>query len=174
MLTKTYCTYEAVDYCGRGRPPNPRIIVDKDLKYAQVCKERNSKGKVLQITTKIVLGSDEEIMAIIRKNGRSKTINTAFVESRNGKYRKDDVRLARQTLCHSKKAIYHDAHIDLLTAAFNYCRPNMALKVVINPNAARFEQKYSYKSPAMAEGLTDKILNFKELLTRRGPNITLH
>ena len=168
-LFETYCHHEPVPYRGRGRPPHPIRVVDQQLKYAQVYKQRDSKGKLKSITTRIIKGTEAEILAIIRKDGRSKTINTSFVESRNGKYRKDDARLNRKTACHSKKPEYHDAHADFLTAVFNYCRQNEALKEVINPNAALFETKYLRKSPAMAEGLTDKILTVKELLMYRVP-----
>jgi len=168
-LYNTYCHYEAKPYGGRGRPPHPVRVIDEQLKYAQVYKERDSKGKLKSITTRIIIGLEEEILAIIQKSGRSKTINTSFVESRNGKYRKDDARLNRKTMCHSKKAKYHDAHADFLTVVFNYCRQNEVLKEVINPNASRFETKYRRKSPAMAEGLTDKILTVKELLMTRVP-----
>ena len=168
-LYNTYCRYEPRPYSGRGRPPHPIQIIDQQLKYAQVYKERDGKGKSKNITTRIVIGTGSEIMATIRKSGRSRTINTSFVESRNGKYRKDDARLNRKTMCHSKKAKYHDAHAGFLTVVFNYCRQNEALKELINPNAARFEKKYRRKSPAMAEGLTDKILTVKELLLFRVP-----
>ena len=169
VLFETYCHYKAVPYSGRGRPPHPIRIVDEQLKYAQVYKQRDSKGKLISITARIIKGTEAEILAIIQKAGRSKTINTSFVESRNGKYRKDDARLNRKTACHSKKVEYHDAHADFLTTIFNYCRQNEALKELINPNAARFETKYLRKSPAMAEGLTDKILTVKELLLYRVP-----
>lgn len=168
-LYNTWCHYEPLPYSGRGRPRLPLRMVDKSLKYAQVYKQRDSKGKLKSITTRIIIGDEEEIMKIIQKSGRSKTINTSFVESRNGKYRKDNARLIRKTLCHSKKPNYHDAHADFLTTVFNYCRENKALKVLINPNAGLFETKYLRKSPAMAEGLTDKILTVKELLLRRVP-----
>lgn len=168
-LYNTYCHYEDQPYQGRGRPRASLRIIDAQLKYAQVYKERDSKGKLKSITTRIIIGKEEEIMAIIKKSGRSKTINTSFVESRNGKYRKDNARLNRKTMCHSKKPNYHDAHADFLTTVFNYCRENHALKEVINLNAERFETKYSKKSPAMAEGLIDKILTVKELLFYRTP-----
>jgi hypothetical protein len=168
-LYNTYCRYEPRPYSGRGRPPLPLRIVDEQLKYAQVYKQRDNKGKLISITTRIIKGSEAEILAIIQKSGRSKTINTSFVESRNGKYRKDDARLNRKTMCHSKKAKYHDAHADLLTTVFNYCRQNEALKELINPDAPLFKTKYLRKSPAMAEGLADKILTVKELFCCRVP-----
>lgn len=173
-LYSTYCHYEPKPYCGIGRPPLPLRIIDKSLKYAQVYKERDSKGRLKNITIRIIRGEADDIMAIIQKSGRSKTINTSFVESRNGKYRKDDARLNRKTLCHSKKPKYHDATIDFLTANFNYCRENQALKKLINPDAGLFEVKYLRKSPAMAEGLIDKILTVKELLCWRVPKDTIH
>lgn len=173
-ISNTYCHYEEQTYGGRGRRRLPKKVIDKNLKYAQVIKKRNSKGTLLSVTRKCVIGDEKEILKIIQKNGRSKVINTSFVESRNGKYRKDDVRLARKTMCHSKKILYHDSHINLLTVIFNYCRENTALKEVINPNAKRFKQKYKKKSPAMAEGLCDKILTLKEVLFYRVPkNIIL-
>ena len=173
-LYDTYCHYEPQAYSGRGRPPKPLRIVDEHLKYAQVYKKRNSKGKLIDISTRIIRGTEAEILAIIQKSGRSKTINTSFVESRNGKYRKDDARLNRKTMCHSKKPKYHDAHADFLTAVFNYCRQNEALKELIDPDAPLFKAKYRRKSPAMAEGLTDKILSVKELLFYRIPRESIH
>jgi len=107
-------------------------------------------------------------LAIIAATSRGATkINTSFVEGKNGTYRKDNARLNRKTACHSKKAIYHDAHINFLTLIFNFCRENMGLKEEINPNAGLFERKYHRVSPAMKEGLADKILSFKELLVQR-------
>jgi len=173
-LYSTYCHYEHQLYQGRGRPRLPLRIIDKSLKYAQVYKQRDSKGKLKSITTRIIIGLKEEVMEIVQKSGRSKTINTSFVESRNGKYRKDNARLNRKTMCHSKKPKYHDAHTDFLTIVFNYCRENKALKELINPDAALFETKYLRKSPAMAEGLTDKILTIKELLFWRVPMTSIH
>jgi IS1 family transposase len=169
-LYAIHCHYEPQIYKGRGPYPRDKQIVDPDLKYVQIEKELSGKGGIKSIKVKIIKGNEKEILDIIRKGGRSKTINTSFVESRNGKYRKDNARLIRKTLCHSKKHNYHDAHADLLTANFNYCRENDALKEVINPDAKPFETKFKRKSPAMAEGLTTKILNLKELLCFRTPN----
>ena len=48
---------------------------------------------------------------------------TTFIEEIKSK------RLIRKTLCHSKKAVFHDAHADLPTQVMNYTRTNDALKV---------------------------------------------
>jgi len=93
------------------------------------------------------------------------------VESRNGKFRKDDARLIRRTLCYSKKSIFHDAQANFLAQVMNYTRTNDGLKIKINPDAALFEQKYKHQTPAMAQKLIDKLLTIKELLLWR-PQIT--
>jgi hypothetical protein len=121
-LRDNYCRYEVVPYQGRGRPHKPKQIIDPDLRYVQVHKKRNSKGKIEEITTRIVLGDEVEILNLFHDAQRCKTVSTDFVESRNGKYRKDNARLIRKTLCHSKKAKFHDAHIQFLTQVFNYTR----------------------------------------------------
>jgi hypothetical protein len=54
-----------------------------------------------------------------------------------------------------------------LTGVFNFCRENLGLREEISPNAGLFEQKYRKVSPAMKEGLTDKIMTVSELLMRR-------
>ena len=166
-LYDTYCHYEEAPYKGRGRRPHPVRIVDEGLRYAQVYKKRDGKGNIEDIQVRYVRGSEEEVIGIIQSTSRAKTVNTSYVESRNGKYRKDDARLIRKTACHSKKVLNHDAHINWLTGVFNFCRENDALKELIAPDAPLFKQKYRRSSPAMAEGLTDKILTVKELLCRR-------
>lgn len=167
-LFDTYSHYEPVAYSGRGRPCNPIRIVAAELKYAQVYKKRDKKGRLEKIEARIIKGEEQEILDIIAATSRGATkINTSFVEGKNGTYRKDNARLTRKTACHSKKAIYHDSHIYFLTGVFNFCRENIGLREQINSEVELFQQKYRKISPAMHEELTDKILTIKELLMRR-------
>jgi len=138
-IFETYSTYEAVPYSGRGRPRKPIRVVNEALKYAQVYKKRDSKGNIIEMQTRIIKGEESEILKIIQETSRGATqINTC-----------------------------HDAHTYFLTAVLNFCRENRGLRQVINPNAGLFEQKYARISPAMKEGLSDKILSVKELLAWR-------
>ena len=100
---------------------------------------------------------------------RGKTINTSYVESRNGTYRKDNKRLTRRSVCQSKEVILHDAQIDLMTGIYNFVDENRAFRECINPNAQRFEVKYKKYSPAMLEGFADHCLTLEELLMWRVP-----
>lgn len=163
-LVDNYSRLEMPVYKGRGRKPLAIQVVDPNLGYTQVHKERNKKGKITKISTRIVLGDEIVILNKLEAALRSKTVNTDYVESRNGKYRKSNARLIRKTLCHSKKAVFHQAQIDFLTQVMNYTWTQDHLKIMINPNAAKFEQKYEHKTTAMAENLIDKVLTIKDLL----------
>ena len=114
-----------------------------------------------------IYGTPETIAQVFVKAVRWKTINTVYVKSRNGKFRKDDARLIRRTLCHSKKSVFHDAQINFTAQVMNYTRTNDALKVLINPDAALFEQKSQHRTPAMAQNIIDKPLTIRELLLTR-------
>lgn len=154
-------------YAGRGRRPHPRRLPLPGLKYVQVQKKRDDKGRLVEIKYAIIYGTAEAVEQVFDSAVRCKSINTVYVESRNGKFRKDDARLIRRTLCHSKKAVFHDAQADFIAQVMNYTRTNDGLKIKINPGAALFEQKYKHQTPAMAEKLIDKPLTIKELLLWR-------
>lgn len=166
-LTDCYSDLVEVPYSGRGRPCKPIQIIDKDLCYVQVHKKRDTKGNIQEISTRIVLGHEFKVLEILDKAKRCKTINTDYVESRNGKFRKDNARLIRKTLCHSKKAVFHDAQIRLLAQIFNYTRFNYELKELENPDAKKFKPKYNHFTPAMAENIIDRKISLREMLCSR-------
>lgn len=171
-LVAVYFILVTAEYCGRGRRPQPKKVADPDLQYAQIHKERDEKGKITKISTRIVLGDEVAILNKLLDAERCHSINTDYIESRNGKYRKDNARLTRRTLCHSKRASYHRASILFLTQIFNYTRCVEGLRVEINPDAPKFQNKYQHRTPAMAQGLIDKPLSIKELLFIRPLNRT--
>ena len=163
VLTTVYGFYVETPYKGKGRKPLPKLVVDTQLKYAQVVKEREN-GTIVNISTRIVLGDEIEILKILENSKRSNTISTSFVESRNGSFRKDNKRLTRKTKCHSKKIEIHDAHIIFLKNVYNLTKENEKFRILINPNAKRFETKYEKVSPAMKQGLVKRIYTLEELL----------
>src|SRR6266481_6494777 len=101
-------------------------IIDENLKYAQVVKHKEC-GHLIEIEKRVIWGTEEEILEIIQQEGRGETINTSYVESRNGNYRKDNKRLARRSACQSKEVDLHDAQIDLLTGIYNFVDENRAV-----------------------------------------------
>ena len=168
ILARTYSHEEPVPYAGRGRPRKSIRVIDENLKYAQVIKHK-AGGRLIGIEKRVIWGTEEEIIDMIQQEGRGETINTSYVESRNGNYRKDNKRLTRRRACQSKAVALHDAQIDFMTGIYNFVDENRAFRQCINPNAKRFEVKYKKYSPAMLEGLTDHCLTLEELLMWRVP-----
>lgn len=52
---------------------------------------------------------------------------------------------------------------------FNFCSENEAFRECCNEEAIRFETKYTKRSPAMVEGIFDRILSLEELLMLKTP-----
>jgi hypothetical protein len=148
---------------GRGRPrKQPRLVLDHELRYAQVDKHREG-GRVVEVRRRIVFGSPEVIKEILG----DKQINTSYVERDNLTSRQSNGRLVRKTLSHSKKDYYLQRHLDLEDAVFNFVRPHQALRVTLpRPIHGR---KWKQRTPAMAAGLTDHIWTLEELLSYRIP-----
>jgi hypothetical protein len=163
VLKEVYFIPIEVPYKGRGRKPHPIKLIDPELKYAQVVKERQN-GKVINISTRIVLGDELQILQILDESHRSNTVSTSFVESRNGAFRKDSKRLTRKTKCFSKKVEPHDAHIIFLKAVYNLTKENEKFRTVCNPEAKLFQTKYQKVSPAMKQGLVNKIYTLEQIL----------
>ena len=127
-ISEVYSTYEAVPYSGRGRPRKPVRVIEDNLKYAQVYKKRDSKGNIIEWQNRIIIGEESEILEIIEKTSRGATqVNTSYVEGENCVYRKDNARLTRKTICHSKKAENHDGQIYFLTLVLKFYNKTLYL-----------------------------------------------
>jgi hypothetical protein len=148
---------------GRGRPrTKPRRVLDPELLYAQVDKQRQG-GRVVEVRRRIVFGSTELITEILG----DKQINTAYIERDNLTSRQSNGRLVRKTLSHSKKDHYLKRHLDLEDAVFNFVRPHLSLRKEMSPPTKG--RKWEQRTPAMAAGLTDHIWSLEELLSFRTP-----
>jgi hypothetical protein len=79
VLESTYSQEEPVPYAGRGRPKPPIRVVDAKLKYAQVIKHKQ-RGRLVGMEKRVLRGTEEEILDIIRTEQRGQTITTSYVE----------------------------------------------------------------------------------------------
>jgi hypothetical protein len=153
---------------GRGRPrKEPKRVVDTNLRYAQVDKQREG-GRVVAVTRHIVFGSEEAIVQILAADACGSQINTSYIERDNLTSRQSNGRLVRKTLSHSKKQEYLQYHLDLEDAIYNFVRPHGALKCKLRSPAAH-GRRWMQRTPAMAAGLTDHIWSLEELLSYRLP-----
>jgi hypothetical protein len=95
--------------------------------YVQVVKRRE-KGRVVEVTRKIVWGSADEINARLAASTTSTTINTSFVERDNLAWREHNRRLTRKTTAFSKELPWMEKQLWLSLAYYHLCLPHSSLR----------------------------------------------
>ena len=131
----------------RGRPKNPVLVPDKDLKYAQVVKNRQGK-RLQKVEKRIIFG----------ENIDPKGISTSLLERQNLTFRQDNNRISRKTIGFSKKIRWLYNQMRLYCTHFNFCRNHMGLT---KENENGVSEK---KTPAQESGITKSKWTLTELL----------
>lgn len=156
----------------RGRFPNRRRVPQAGLLYAQVVKRRQ-KGRVVEVTRKIVFGEAEEIEARLAASESSQTINTSFVERQNLTLRQANRRLTRKTNGFSKELPWLEKQLWLFLAYYHFVLPHQSLRQPLpKPEPTRGNgspRRWRPVTPAMAAGLTNHVWTTTELLSYRVP-----
>ena len=141
----------------RGRPRAPYKVAPKGLTYA-VVEEVREKGRVVEVTTRVVFGTMAAVLLALGMSRVSRAINTAFVERENATDRHRNAREARKTYRFSKDWRYHEAVTYLTMSAYNFCWPVRTLR------AEDDRGRWRDRSPAMAAGLADHVWTMSEWL----------
>ena len=132
----------------RGRPKKPAIVPDKELKYAQVVK--NKEGRRLQkVEKRVIFGQDID---------QSK-ISTSLLERQNLTFRQENNRISRKTIGFSKKVKGLYNQMRFYCTHFNFCREHKGLK---NENGV-----LKKKTPAQECEITERKWKLTELLNYR-------
>ena len=140
----------------RGRPRNPKKVVDSDLDYATVHKTRQG-GRVIKVECRVVHGSKQRISDRLA-DSPSYTINTAYIERSNLDWRLWDAHLARKAPTAARSIRWLKAKFAICVACYNFIRPHETL--------SRGEDRiFRAITPAMAAKVTDHQWTFDELLT---------
>jgi IS1 family transposase len=157
----------------RGRPPSPRKCPPPDLCYAVVVKERE-QGHVVKVTTRIVYGNEEQVIAALCASPVSSTINTYGVERNNLTIRQHSRRMGRKVNAFSKERDYLEHQLTVAFAYYHFVIPHRGLRQRLSkpmptkgPHASH--KKWKVVTPAMAAGLTDHVWSMDELLSFRVP-----
>lgn len=136
-----------------GWQPYPGIISllwGGDINYCQIVKTVQggpavnaatsySPGKLRSVNRKPVIG-----------NPKRDRISTSFAERVNLSIRMSVRRMTRLTNAFSKKWSNHQAMMDIFFGMYNFCKVHGTLKT----------------SPAVAAGITDRVLSIRELLEK--------
>lgn len=137
----------------RGRKPKPRLVAPDTLFYAQVVKERDSSGAVVNVSTRVVFGGPRRFFKQLFQRGLGTTIQTAFMERWYGTLRGWVAALRRRTRCLSWNITRHRGRIWFMVSLYNFVLPHKSLK-----------QANQERTPAMAIGLTDHVWSYREYI----------
>jgi IS1 family transposase len=131
----------------------------EEVAYATVHKQKEG-GRVVAVTERLVLGSEERLEETLAESERSGTVNTSFVERYHGTHRQFNARKKRKAYTFSKEASFHEAATRLVVLWYNFgwCVRTLREKVQEDP------PRYRYRRPAMAAGLADHAWAMRELL----------
>jgi IS1 family transposase len=131
----------------------------EEVTYATVHKEKEG-GRVVEVTQRLVLGSEERLEETLAESERSQTVNTSFVERYHGTHRQFNARKKRKAYTFSKELCFHEAAVWLVVVWYNFgwCVRTLRQKVQEDP------PRYRQRTPAMAAGLADHAWTMRELL----------
>lgn len=144
-----------------GRPRKPIMKAPKSLLYAQVVKRRKH-GRVVEIRTRLVFGSQKAVTAQLQHSPVSRHINTSFVERNNLTMRHHSRRLVRKTIAFSKKRERLEQQLHLAFAYYHFVKSHLGLRQQVRSN----HKKYRNRTPAMAAGITDHVWTMPELFSK--------
>ena len=138
----------------------PEFYFPVEITYATVLKAKEG-GRVVEVTSQVVLGSEEQAEETLKESERSQTINTSFVERWFGTQRQFSGRKKRKAYTFSKELSLHEACTWLVVVWYNFgwCVRTLRQKVQEDP------PRYHYRTPAMAAGLADHAWTMHALLS---------
>jgi hypothetical protein len=144
-----------------SRRKQPMKFADpKGMVYGTVNKTREH-SEVVDISIKVVFGTEADLAKVLNESPCSRTINTSFVERNNATARHFNARKQRKTYCFSKRYLEHVAMSWLMLTHYNFC---WAPRTLATPGRAGTKRD---RSPAMAAGLTSHVWSVEELLMTR-------
>ena len=156
-LLKTYGVWGAPPRTGRpGRPRQPYQVPPTNFVYAIVHKTRR-KGRVVHIQPRCIYGTEQALAAALAASPASRAVNTAFVERVHGTDRHLNARKGRKPCRFSKEVEMHVAQSWLSVTYYNFCWNQRGLR------RRQIDGAFQHRSPAMAAGLTDRILTIHDL-----------
>ena len=170
LLTTDGEWYQPARQGTRGVSPHPRRRSLPGLVYAQVVKKR-AKGRVVEVGTRVVFGTQEGVAAYVATSPVSQTVNTSFVERDSLTQRQSNRRLTRRTHGFSKDLRWFEQQVWVSLASYHLVLPHKRLQEPLpTPEPTRGSGSPRQWRPvtlAMAAGLTAHVWTTNELLSYR-------
>ena len=145
----------------------PKWQVALELLYGQV-KKSYRRRKLAKVERRMHLGQREDLQQALQQLGFTGSINTAFIERLNLTLRHSLAALTRRSWATAQLTPELETHLQWWRAWYHFCRPHQDLRLKLEaPQARQGHQAarlYRDRTPAMAAGLVDHILNVEELL----------
>jgi hypothetical protein len=130
-----------------------------EITYATVHKQKEG-GRVVAVSRRLVLGSEEQMERTLEGPGPSQAVNTSFVERYHGTHRHFNARKKRKAYTFSKELGFHEAATWLVVLWYNFGWYVRTLREKVQEDPPR----YRHSTPAMAAGLADHAWTMRELL----------
>jgi len=148
-----------------GEVGRPKLVSWPNMAIVQVVKQRVD-GQ-LNITRRIVQGSQKMVQSLIQQSQGHGGINTAFIERLNATFRQRLNSLARRTRTLVQKAETLEAGMYIVGCLYNFCDPHHSLRLKLS--VGRFGYRWVPRTPAIAAGLADHIWTPQELFNFKVP-----
>jgi IS1 family transposase/transposase-like protein len=153
-----------------GPAPKDRWEPLPELNYAQVVKRR-VKGRVVEVTQRVVFGCAETITVIL--SGAGHKINTAFIKRVNLTLRAHIPALGRKVLSFAKTITGLAQQVSVARTYYNFCLPHRSLRLPLpEPIPTKGNgslKRWMPRTPAMAAGITSRVWTMEECLLFRVP-----
>lgn len=143
------------------RPKRARIDhwqPDEHLRHAQLVK-RTQRRRLTYTVRRMAWGKRGELFAVLVANGFRRIIQTAYIERVNLTFRQGIAGLARDTWSLMSER-HLRLHAEWFRLYYHLARPHESLREPL-PGLKR---KYRPRTPAMALGLTDRVLTVGDIL----------
>lgn len=137
----------------------PAVYFPVEIAYATVHKERE-QGRVVRVEQRVIFGTAKQVTEALAAGTTAPSINTSYIERWNGTQRNFNARKRRKTYGFSKELVFHVAVTWLCVVAYNFAWMPRTLRQRVQDDPPR----YSYRSPAMAAGLTEQPWSLEQIL----------
>lgn len=143
------------------RPPRARVDhwePDPNFRLGQLVKHKERR-RLKYAIRRMAWGKRSALFAVLQANGFRQIIQTAYIERVNLTFRQSVAGLARQTWSLTSESTLR-LHLEWFRLYYHFTRPHESLRQPVPGLRGRYRQR----TPAMALGLTDRVLTIHDLL----------